>query len=125
MTVSHVIVILLILTCQLDPMSNSHISGSFVASVYKTAFSNVIIHSRAQLGASNVSLYLLEYSSMYIRASLVCSTLRVSIEYRLMSKTQLEVEPTLSLLPMKYYISIDPEGTNTPPFNRDAKFISK
>ena len=35
MTVSHVIVILLILTCQLAPKSNSHISQSFVASVYK------------------------------------------------------------------------------------------
>ena len=38
MTVSHVIVILLILTCQLAPKSNSHISQSFVASVYKPAF---------------------------------------------------------------------------------------
>ena len=37
-TVSHTIVILLILTCQLAPKSNSHISQSFVASVYKTAF---------------------------------------------------------------------------------------
>ena len=37
-TVSHAIVILLILTCQLAPKSNSHISQSFVASVYKTAF---------------------------------------------------------------------------------------
>ena len=38
MTVSHAIVILLILTCQLTPKSNSHISQSFVASVYKPAF---------------------------------------------------------------------------------------
>ena len=37
-TVSHAIVILLILTCQLAPKSNSHISQSFVVSVYKTAF---------------------------------------------------------------------------------------
>ena len=37
-TVSHAIVILLILTCQLAPKSNSHISQSFVASVYKPAF---------------------------------------------------------------------------------------
>ena len=37
-TVSHVIVILLILTCQLAPKSNSHMSQSFVASVYKPAF---------------------------------------------------------------------------------------
>ena len=36
-----------------------------------------------------------------------------------------EVEPALKLLPMKYYISIDPEGRKTPPFNRDVKFISK
>ena len=39
-TVSHAIVILLTLTCQLAPKSNSHISQSFVASVYKPAFSN-------------------------------------------------------------------------------------
>ena len=38
MTVSHFIVILLILTCQLAAKSNSHISQSFVASVYKPAF---------------------------------------------------------------------------------------
>ena len=38
-TVSHAIVILLTLTCQLAPKSNSHISQSFVASVYKPAFS--------------------------------------------------------------------------------------
>ena len=37
-TVSHAIVILLTLTCQLAPKSNSHISQSFVASVYKPAF---------------------------------------------------------------------------------------
>ena len=38
MTVSHAIVILLILTCQLAPQSNSHISQYFVASVYEAAF---------------------------------------------------------------------------------------
>ena len=38
MTVSHAIVILFILTCQLTPKSNSHVSHSFVASVYKAAF---------------------------------------------------------------------------------------
>ena len=37
-TVSHAIVILLTLTCQLAPKSNSHISQSFVASVYKPVF---------------------------------------------------------------------------------------
>ena len=37
-TVSHAIVILLTLTCQLAPRSNSHISQSFVASVYKPVF---------------------------------------------------------------------------------------
>ena len=37
-TVSHAIVILLTLTCQLAPKSNPHISQSFVASVYKPAF---------------------------------------------------------------------------------------
>ena len=35
---SHAIVILITLTCQLAPKSNSHISQSFVASVYKPAF---------------------------------------------------------------------------------------
>ena len=38
MTVSHAIVILLTLTCQLAPKNNSHISQSFVASVYKPVF---------------------------------------------------------------------------------------
>ena len=38
MTVSHAIVILLTLTCQLTPKSNSHVSHSFVESVYKAAF---------------------------------------------------------------------------------------
>ena len=46
-TVSHAIVILLILTCQLAPKSNSHISQSFVASVYKTAVFQCD-HSRLQ-----------------------------------------------------------------------------
>ena len=40
-TVSHAIVILLTLTCQLAPKSNSHISQSFVASVYKPVFFHV------------------------------------------------------------------------------------
>ena len=49
MTVSHAIVILLTLTCQLAPKSNSHISHSFVASIYKP----VIFHaSSLQLGAA-------------------------------------------------------------------------
>ena len=38
MTVSHFNVILSVLICQLAPKSNSHISPSFVASVYKPAF---------------------------------------------------------------------------------------
>ena len=45
MTVSHAIVILLILTCQLTPKSNSHISHSFVASVYKAAFFQCLFSS--------------------------------------------------------------------------------
>ena len=45
MTVSHAIVILLTLTCQLAPKSNSHISQSFVASVYKAAFFQCLFSS--------------------------------------------------------------------------------
>ena len=44
-TVSHAIVILLTLTCQLAPKSNSHISQSFVASVYKAAFFQCLFSS--------------------------------------------------------------------------------
>ena len=56
-TVSHAIVILLTLTCQLAPKSNSHISQSFVASVYKPAFFQCLFSSTL---CSNVSRYLLE-----------------------------------------------------------------
>ena len=49
MTVSHAIVILLTLTCQLAPKSNSHISQSFVASVYEPAFFQCLFSSRVQL----------------------------------------------------------------------------
>ena len=45
MTVSHAIVILLILNCQLTPKSNSHVSHSFVASVYKAAFFQCLFSS--------------------------------------------------------------------------------
>ena len=58
-TVSHVIVILLILTCQLAPKSNSHMSQSFVVSVYKPAFFQCIFSSSSTL-YSNVSRSLLE-----------------------------------------------------------------
>ena len=56
-TVSHAIVILLTLTCQLAPKSNSHISQSFVASVYKT---NIFPCISTSTLCSNVSRYLLE-----------------------------------------------------------------
>ena len=56
-TVSHAIVILLTLTCQLAPKSNSHISQSFVASVYKAAFFQCLFSS---IFNSNVSRSLLE-----------------------------------------------------------------
>ena len=58
-TVSHAIVILLALTCQLAPKSNSHISQSFVASVYKAAFFQCLFSSSSTL-CSNVSRSLLE-----------------------------------------------------------------
>ena len=58
-TVSHAIVILLTLTCQLAPKSNSHISQSFVASVYKAAFFQCLFSSSSTL-CSNVSRSLLE-----------------------------------------------------------------
>ena len=54
-TVSHAIVILLTLTCQLAPKSNSHISQSFVASVYKPAFSNV--HHSLHLVQQCIQIY--------------------------------------------------------------------
>ena len=38
LTVSHFSVILSVLICQLAPKSNSHISQSFVVSVFKPAF---------------------------------------------------------------------------------------
>ena len=53
-TVSHAIVILLTLTCQLAPKSNSQ---SFVASVYKAAFFQCLFSS---IFSSNVSRSLLE-----------------------------------------------------------------
>ena len=56
-TVSHAIVILLTLTCQLAPKSNSHISQSFVASVYKPVFFQCSSSSTLR---SNVSRSLLE-----------------------------------------------------------------
>ena len=56
-TVSHAIVILLTLTCQLAPKSNSHISQSFVVSVYKAAFFQYLFSSNL---CSNVSRSLLE-----------------------------------------------------------------
>ena len=56
-TVSHAIVILLTLTCQLAPKSNSHISQSFVASVYKPVFFQC---SSSSTLCSNVSRSLLE-----------------------------------------------------------------
>ena len=71
-TVSHAIVILLTLTCQLAPKSNSHISQSFVASVYKPAFSNVL-HFDIQLQCIQISTRI--NSSMYI-----CTYVFVSFE---------------------------------------------
>ena len=56
-TVSHAIVILLTLTCQLAPKSNSHISQSFVARVYKPVFFQC---SSSSTLCSNVSRSLLE-----------------------------------------------------------------
>ena len=53
-TVSHAIVILLTLTCQLAPKSNSHISQSFVASVYKPAFS---MHLQFQIVQQCIQIY--------------------------------------------------------------------
>ena len=58
-TVSHVIVILSILTCQLAPKSNSHISQSFVASVYKPAFFQCIFSS------SSIQLCTAMYPDLY------------------------------------------------------------
>ena len=75
-TVSQFIVILLILTCQLAPKSNSHISQSFVASVYKPTFFQC--YSRLQLVQQCIQISTRINSSMYIRTSFVCSTLHVS-----------------------------------------------
>ena len=67
MTVSHAIVILLIPTCQLAPKSNSHISHSFVASVYKPVFFQCSIYSTlcsnvsrsSRINSSSVHTYIL------------------------------------------------------------------
>ena len=54
LTVSHLSVILSVLLCQLAPKSNSHISQSFVVSVYKPAFFQCIFSSSSYM-YSNVS----------------------------------------------------------------------
>ena len=69
-TVSHAIVILLTLTCQLAPKSNSHISQSFVASVYKPAFFQCLfssVHFNFVQQCIQISTRI--NSSMYIRTS--------------------------------------------------------
>ena len=64
-TVSHAIVILLTLTCQLAPKSNSHISHnnqSFVASVYKAAFFQCFFTS-------------LHFTSLHFTSSSTCTAM--------------------------------------------------
>ena len=88
MTVSHAIVILITLTCQLAPKSNSHISQSFVVSVYKLQhFQCSSLHSNSVYSTVQCNFNFVQQciqistrinSSMYIRTSFVCSTLRVS-----------------------------------------------
>ena len=68
-TVSHAIVILLTLTCQLAPKSNSHISQSFVASVYKPAFFQCSSSSTCAAMYPDLQNKILQ---VYIRTSLVC-----------------------------------------------------
>ena len=94
MTGSHAIVILLILTCQLTPKSNSHISHSFVASVYKPAFFQCLFSSvptsvQFRVQYSTVQLQLVQQCiqiSTRINSSsvhmyiFVCSTLRVILQ---------------------------------------------
>ena len=77
MTVSHAIVILLILTCQLTPKSNSHISHSFVASVYKLQHFQCIFSSNLY---SNVTTSTRINSSSVHTYIFVCSTLRVILQ---------------------------------------------
>ena len=83
MTVSHAIVILLTLTCQLTPKSNSHISllllrlyinYSISNSMYSTAqfkfqFAQQCIQISARINSSNVHTYIF-----------ICSTLRVILQ---------------------------------------------
>ena len=69
---SHAIVILFILTCQLTPKSNSHVSHSFVASVYKAAFFQCLFSpvSCTVQQCNQISTRI--NSSMYIRTYFVC-----------------------------------------------------
>ena len=77
MTVSHAIVILLILTCQLTPKSNSHISQSFVASVYKPAFFQCLFNPVSCTVQQCIQISTRINSSSVHTYIFVCSTLRV------------------------------------------------
>ena len=80
MTVSHAIVILLILTCQLTPKSNSHISQSFVASVYKPAFFQCLFNPVSCTVQQCIQISTRINSSSVHTYIFVCSTLRVILQ---------------------------------------------
>ena len=77
MTVSHAIVILLTLTCQLTPKSNSHISLPLVAIVYKLQHFQCLFTSNLQ---SNVSRSTRINSSSVYTYIFVCFTLGVILQ---------------------------------------------
>ena len=111
MTVSHAIVILITLTCQLAPKSNSHISQSFVASVYKPAsfqclsiqifnFVQQCIQISTRINSSSVHTYIL-------RLFYIASSIRIFIL----------INPIIQHIPSAT-VALCWGGVSTPPFSR-------